>query len=186
MDCLCSAECGKVRVMSLSEKDRTDDAKRVLTLMMNEIGNNQFNEPIVDADKRAYKSAHDTTWTELLNRLYIDDLGWRQYRLTKYGWLKGVELLGLTKDSQFAGKMSKLSATLRGYVTSRPDHDVMVDIFKVEQDSGLDHGFVYNALASQLLDQEYGREGSAYFDPADQNEHIIIIPNNYGLRFLKF
>src|SRR5437764_9301692 len=102
MACRCSADSANISVMSLSDKDRIDDVEKVLQLMMNELGDAQFNESIVDADTAPYDSIRQTTWKELLDRILIDDLGWKRYRLTKYGCLKGVELLKLTEDPVLA------------------------------------------------------------------------------------
>lgn len=57
----------------------------------------------------------------------------------------------------------------------------MRDIFRVEKDSGLGHGFIYNVIRTRQLDDTYSIKG-AYFDPGDRNYHIIIIPRGYGHR----
>ena len=166
----------------MSDEDRIQDVENVLRLMMKELEDAPFDALFVDGDKDPYNAICLTTWKELLNRNLVSDQGWKQYRFTGDGWLKGVELLNLTADPNFAAQMSNLSATLRGYVTPRPQHDVTVDIFTVGADSGLTDGFVYNAISTRLLDHAYARDGGAYFDPGDQNKHLIIVPYNYGLR----
>jgi len=168
--------------MSISETERLADVEKLLRLMFNELGEGPYDALFVDSEQPPYNTIRLTTWKELLDRNLISDLAWKQYRLTSWGWLKAVELLKISDDPTFAANMSKLSATLRGYVTPRPEDDAMRDIFTVEQDSGLAHGFIYNAISSGLLDQAYSRDGGAYFAPEDHNKHVIIIPSNYGLR----
>jgi len=168
--------------VSLSETERLADVEKLLRLLFNELGEEPYDALLADSEQPPYSVIRLTTWKELLDRDMISDMGWKQYRLTARGWLKTIGLLKMNDDPTFAANMSKLSATLRGYVTPRPENDAMRDIFTVGQDSGLAHGFIYNAISSGLLDQAYSRDGGAYFAPEDHNKHVIIIPSNYGLR----
>ena len=169
--------------MSLSEQARIADVHKGLRLMMAELRDAPFDGLFANGDALPYSELELTTWDELTERGWVTDWGLRRYRFTGAGWRTGVDLLKLTDDPVFSGKMSLLSKTLRGYVTPRPPQDAMRDTFRVQKDTGLDHGFIYNALRTRLLDETFSIKG-AYFDPGDANYHVIIIPKGYGHRQL--
>src|SRR6266516_2450540 len=103
--------------MSLSIQARLDDVEKLVRLAMETLGDNEVDALFIDGDAAPFSEIQPTTWEEAKRRGYVKDRGWQTYQFAANGWLKGVELLKLTEDAAFAQKLSKLSATLRSYVT---------------------------------------------------------------------
>lgn len=166
--------------MTVAKKDREEDLKKAVKLMMAELGENWFMLLSVDADKEPYDDILSTTWREMTRRGLVEDMAWNQYNLTALGWLYGVAVLDLLHQEQFRSRMSALSATLKGYVAAtRRREDARVDICTVASDSGLPESFVRNAISSKLLDTEFKLRG-AYFDPEDKMGNYLVVPLDYG------
>jgi len=166
--------------MSLSIQTRSDDLDWLVRLAMQELGENDFDALFINAEAVPFNEIRHTTWEEAKSRRYLKSQAWRTFQFAEKGWLRGVELLNLTQDPAFAQKLSKLSQTLRSYVTPRPQEAQLVDIFTIASQSGLDHSFIYNAVSTRLIDTTYHRHGVS-FDPNDANKHIIVVPIEYGL-----
>jgi hypothetical protein len=166
--------------MTLSKQDRDEDLNSAVRMMMEELGPSWYALLFPDGDKPPYDKVLPTSWRELTRRGYIKDLGLKRYELTATGWLYGVELLDLCNQPEFRAQMSRLSATLKGYVKGRAE-DALKDIYSVATDSDVSEGFVRNAIKSKLLDRAFKLRG-AYFPPAeDKRQHYIVIPSDYGL-----
>jgi hypothetical protein len=168
--------------MPLPPESRLTDMYRALELMTHEVGDNPMYLGYFDADKEPYAGTHPTTWRELEDRRLVTDTGHRIYQLTGRGWLAGIRSLKYPDDPQFREKMSKLSATLKKQLQGRQE-DALVDIYALERESGVSTGFIYNAIKSRLLDEEFRIKGAS-FAPDDHNENHVIIPLNYGERHL--
>jgi hypothetical protein len=135
----------------------------------------------IKAEAAPFYEILPTTWEEAERRQYVRIFAWQTYQFAEEGWLKGVEVLKLTDDATFAQRLSQLSATLRSYVTPRPQQERLVNIFQISKDSGLEHAFVYNVLSTRLIDKTFSQSG-AFFLPNDNNKHIVVVPTGYGLR----
>jgi hypothetical protein len=166
--------------MSLSPEERLGNINRALELMTLEIGDNPMNLGFFEHDKTPYTEIYSTTWRDLEERGLVKDTGHRIYQITARGWLAGARYLGWTEKQQFRANMSRLSATLKDQLEGRDD-DALVDIYQLQRESGLSTGFIYNAIKSRLLDEEFGIKG-AWFAPDDENENCLIVPLNYGER----
>jgi hypothetical protein len=74
--------------------------------------------------------------------------------------------------------MGKLAATLKSYVKGRMEdgHAVVEEIART---SGLDEGFIKNAIESRLLDNCFGMRGAVWVS----NAHwwAVKIPRDFGL-----
>ena len=100
--------------MSLSEAARIADVHKGLKLMMEGLGDAQFDLLFADGDKLPYSELELTTWDELTERGWVTAWDFRRYRFTGPGWRAGVDLLQLVDDPGFAEKMAQLSKTLQG------------------------------------------------------------------------
>lgn len=128
--------------MSLSEQARSNNLDLLVRYAMQELGDNEFDYLFIRAEDQPFDEIVPTTWEEAKRRCYVKNQAWQTYQFAGNGWLRGIELLRLTEDPVFAGKLSKLSATLRGYVTPRPQQEQLVDIFGVAEQSGLETSFI--------------------------------------------
>jgi hypothetical protein len=165
--------------MTVSRDTRMDNLAKALKLMTQEVGENAIFRVVIEADKPEYAGILPTTWKELVDRYMVKDHGWDRYQLTGFGWLKGVQLLGLPEAPEFKRKMSQLAAALKGQVKGR-QQEALVDVWAVAKESGVSEDFVWNAIESRLLDSCFRIKGAA-FDPCDQNRNYVIIPIDFGM-----
>ena len=168
--------------MPLPPAERVKNLELAVRLMTEEIGDEPIYMRYFDAHKDPYTAINSTTWRELDDRSLVTDTGHRTYQLTGRGWLAGIRQLKLITDPQFRDKMSKLSASLKRRVKGRAADD-LVDIFTIEREAQVPTGFIYNAIKSHLLEEEFQIKGAS-FAPDDKNENHLIIPLNYGERHL--
>jgi len=81
--------------MTVSRDARIDNLAKALKLMTQEIGENAMWLVFIDANKPEYRDILLTTWKDLVDRYMVKDHGRGTYQLIGYGWLQGVQLLGL-------------------------------------------------------------------------------------------
>jgi hypothetical protein len=165
--------------MTLSKPDRNEDLNNAVRMMMEELGPRWYGSLFPFGENAPYDRVLPTTWRELTRRGYVKDWGQRRYEFTATGWIYGVALLDLHNQPGFRGQMSRLSATLKGYVKGRAE-DALKDICSVAKDSDVGEDFVRNAIEGKLLDLTFNLRG-AYFPPEDQMHQYIVIPLDYGL-----
>lgn len=166
--------------MTVSRENRDQDLDDAIRMMMAELGDGWFALLFVNGDKAPYDKVLSTTWRELTRRGFVKDRGLKRLDFTSRGWLYGVMLLDLQNEPTFRENMSKLLATLKGYVRELGrQQDALVDIYQVSRDSGVSEDFVRNAISSKLLDQCFNLRG-AYFPPEDQMQHVLVVPLDYG------
>jgi hypothetical protein len=166
--------------VTVAKRDRDEDLKNAVRLIMADVGENWFALLFVDAEKEPYNAILPTTWREMTRRRLVNDIGWNQYNLTALGWFYGVEILDLRNREPFRNQMSALSAALKRNVkeTGRRE-DALVDIYTLAKESGVSENFVRNAIASRLLDKAFILRG-AYFPPEDKMQNYVVIPLDYG------
>ena len=169
----------RIERMTLPRQDREKDLENAVRMMMEELGPRWCALLFPEGDKPPYDQVMSTTWRELTRRGYVKDRGLKRYEFTAAGWLCGVALLDLPNQPDFRSQMSRLSATLKGYVKGRVD-DALKDIYSVAKDGAVSEDYVRNAIESKLLDRAFKLRG-AYFPPEDKMQHYIVIPLDYGL-----
>ncbi len=165
--------------MTISKEDRPVNMEQALTLLIRDLQDKAVNEMVFYVDRPEYTDIFSTTWQELRDRFMLTQIPQtHMHWLTGRGWYTGMKVSGKTSDPSFAQQMSKLSATLKNYVRGRQD-EKLVTVFNVAQDASLPFGFVYNAIESRLLDQEFNMKGAEWTIQRDP-KLVIRVPPNFG------
>jgi hypothetical protein len=130
-----------------------------------------------------YKDIYPTTWREMLNRGWLEDMSTFQttkYRFTSYGWLAAVCFLDLPNKPEFRNRMGLLAATLKGFLNGR-NEDVFTRAEDIHAKSGLEIGFIENAIDSDLLGVCFDVRGAEW---VRETLLTIRIPLDFGLKRL--
>lgn len=166
--------------MTLSPKKRSEAIHEALSLVLIRIGEERFDVAGIYFSQEPFNCIPMTTWYELQERGWSKRwIGQRGCTLTGSGWREAIRATGRLDDGGFADGLSRLSATLKGYVKGRSD-DSYAKTRSVATDSSVTAEFVFNVIESRLLDHHFKIYGAEWSD----RPHVIRVPLNFGLRRL--
>lgn len=170
--------------VTLSNKDREADIEKALRLMLDELGSRALDAVDINTTSVPFDGVLRTTWRELLQQGLVELVGrWNSaevYAITGQGWLQALRITGRIDDPAFRGQMFTLKARLQAAVKSR-HLDVRLYTDEFAAASGLSEDFVYNAIESELLDNERNIHG-AYWDLINAKRgQLIVVPVQFGL-----
>jgi len=165
--------------VSLSQQARHDDIRRVLELMLAQIGGQAIDRVLFNRDEPPFDEIYPTTWKELAEEYLIkslDGVGLQLFRLTGHGWYTALEQSNCLSDPTLIEKMSTLSAALKDSVKGR-DTEALLYVGTLASQCGLSEDWIFNAIESDLLERHFGRRGAKWADI----KNMIVVPIDFGL-----
>lgn len=170
--------------MTLSKEARLKDLRRVLELMLSQLGEKSIEEALFCVDDPTFAGIQPTTWKELAARYWVerfDVIGAVEYRLTGPGWYGALEASGQLSTPDSVQRMSKLAAALKDSVKGRKD-DAFVFPDSLSSESGLPETWIFNAIESDLLGRRFDMK-SADWQPQSRKT-LIRVPIDFGMEHL--
>lgn len=140
--------------MTLSPKMRLDYQRTLLAMFVDRIEDGYYFGEFVGPHTPDFSDFPATTWRELQDGYYLDSartFGHTEYALTAEGWLKGLELLGRLESPETRQRGVALARALKGQIDRSSHHEMIADERELAPQLGIAQGWIYNALASNLL-----------------------------------
>jgi hypothetical protein len=161
--------------MTLSSDARRQNFDGALVSFLDALGDRLFCTFYISPSD--YPNVLATTWTELTSRGLLNHLDWNieMYQLTPLGYVTALKISGRADDPEFREKLGRLCKVLKGSLKDRTDF-AFVAFHDVVKESGLSEDFARNALDADLIGRILGRTGAMW-----EGEHIVRVPNNFGL-----
>lgn len=160
--------------MTLSPNERLNNLNEALIALLNHLGNNPFIAFFIEP--MHYPDVFPTTWKELVDSVFIKDLGMnvRMYRFTRFGYIEALKQSGRSDQPQFREGLGNICRVLKYSLKGRTDfgHVVFQDLVR---ESGVSEAFAHNALDADLIRHILGRNGAEW-----DGEHLVRVPIDFG------
>jgi hypothetical protein len=133
--------------------------RELLTAFVRRVGDRMFAEIVVGPSDDALSTLELTTWMELEQEGYLKpqhSFGCQEWQLTARGWLKGLEVSDQLNSHATRSRATELARALKAHVKGRASsHGEIADERDLAPRIGLPEGWIYNALASNLLNEVF-------------------------------
>ena len=170
--------------MSPSLLDRKDNLEYALILFVRDVADNWIGSTFIQpGGTPEYDAIYPTTWKELVSKHYLSEVHYKSiYKMTGYGWLTGMMLLGKKTDADFEARIGVLSAALKSTIKGRAA-DGFPFVEAVAKETGLPWGFISNVIDSKVFEYWFRRHGAQWYD-YQSKEQLIRVPSEFGLPLL--
>ena len=144
--------------MTISQKTRRKDKCHALVSMLDELADDRYDEHFVEIQKGRFKAIRPTTWRELQTEKFVKAAGLSEeprYRLTQAGWLRATRERGDLGQEQTRTRAAQLARAVKAKVNRRSHRPAFLAPAELARSAQLPEGWVFNALATQLLSQMF-------------------------------
>ncbi len=166
--------------MSISREERVENLHHALGIFLQEAGDQYYKDVFFSNGGAEYEGILRTTWQDLLDGYYLDELlNGHYFALTSGGWLKALEVTGRLSDPSFMTSLGKISKALKDRVKGRHEQ-VLVTSDEIAKEAEVSVGLVQSVIESGLLRYRFNTieaEWASY----DDHRLLIVIPVNFGL-----
>jgi hypothetical protein len=161
--------------MTLSPQARCENFDEALTAFLKALGDRPLRS--LDISQSDYPSVCRTTWTELAEHGFLEDLNANaaMYRLTGPGYAEALKVSGRSDERWFQEDLGCLCKVLKDALCGRSE-DEFIPLQVAATNSGLTEAFVENAIDADLIWEIFGKVGAHW-----SGEHLIRVPHNFGL-----
>ena len=172
--------------MTISVKSRREQRDLVLRIMGNAVGlDTDYDQVQFSVEDRPFTDVPRTTWPELAEGGRVKRLpqsGPEIYRLTGRGWIDAIRSAGLTQSQESQERCSRTMAGLKAHVQRDSEYHQLVDLYNLEQETGLSRSWLFNATNSGLLREEFSKKNmNAYYDADSRG---IRVPSTFGMTLI--
>jgi hypothetical protein len=174
--------------MSISDEQRRDDKRRILSLIREQLGDRFVWQYGVEPTDPGFTDTLQTTWRELLDDGLLDDklstMGRPVFRLTASGWLRAVTISEEIDSPDTRDRCRRLAQALKAAVKGRGSHyDEFVSIEAIAASAELTAGWVFNAIKSRLLGVVFPNDRWDAQIDGKSHRHVRVSPT-FGLNHL--
>src|ERR1700720_872692 len=165
--------------MTISRAHQTQNVDLAFRLLVAELGDRAILVTFFDPRSDSYKEILATTWKELCDQRWLEErelYGYPHYRLTGSGWMEALWRAGAGEGPELRESSGKLARASKAHVKDRRE-DVIVELSKLAEESGLSPSWVFNAIESNLLEILHRKRGVQWEDRGI----LVKIPLNFGL-----
>jgi hypothetical protein len=148
--------------MTISHKDQLQNIGLAFRLILVELGTGRSLKCSSTLRLLSFEDVLATTWKELSDQRWVEEreiYGHAHYRLTETGWMESLWRTGEGERPELQESATKLSRVLKAHVKGRRE-DVIVELSRLDHESGLSPSWVSNAIESNLLETLHRRRGA--------------------------
>lgn len=146
--------------------------------MIQELGDRPIDTTLFDPGSGAFVPILRTTWEELFQSCYIEQIG-SHYRLTPKGWLLAIEASGLSGTEAYQKRLGHLLAVMKRHVKGRADARVL-ELQELARESGEPEGWIFNVIDSRASSSTgSARIGATWF--RRERGRLVEIPAGFNL-----
>src|SRR5271157_612163 len=167
--------------MTVADSDRRTDAEKLLTLLLEQLGDNAIDIQLFNSNDSAFAAFLNTSWSELEASEFIVSTPVPPsfyYRMTAVGWIEALVRRGFLDDESVNKRVGLLAAALKRRVKGRAT-SAAVSLDIVAQETGIPSGWVFNAIDSRLLNRISLRRDAFWLEGA--RGRLIAIPQDFGV-----
>ncbi len=168
--------------MTISRAQQLENVDLAFRLILAELGERAISEAFFDPRFDFYKDILATTWKELCDQRWLEEreiYGYPHYRLTGSGWMEALWRAGAGQGPELRESSGKLAGALKTHVKGRRE-DVVIELSKLAEESGLSATWVFNAIESNLLEILHRKRGAQWEDRGT----LVKIPLNFGMELI--
>jgi len=165
--------------MSHTKNERIANAKLALRLMIEELGDSEFDRIAFRIREPRYQDIYSTTWNDLKDSGLIKLYPFCQ--LTGRGWLEGLETIGGLRTAEMDNKIGRVMANLKDRVKGR-EKRARTHSQEVAAGAAVSEAFVRNILLSNYIELVLKVKGVSV--RATPPVYTIEIPEGFGLPIL--
>ncbi len=165
--------------MTISQANQLENVDLALRLILVELGDRPIFATFFDPRSDSFKGILATTWKELCDQRWLEErelYGYAHYRLTGTGWMEALWRTGAGEKPELRESSGKLARALKAHVEGRHE-DVIVELSRLADESGLSPAWVFNAIESNLLEILHRNRGAQWEDRGT----LVRIPLNFGI-----